>query len=80
MTRVTTALVFSSILFLMFSIDILNEIQSGVNFVAEAKAGPRGPGGPAGPGGPVGPGGPAGPAGPGGPGGPAGPGGPVGPG
>jgi len=48
MTRVTTALVFSSILFLMFSIDILNEIQSGVYFVTEAEAwvpGPVGVGG-----------------------------------
>ena len=48
MTRVTTALLFSSILFLMFSIDILNELQSGVNFVTEAEAwvpGPVGVGG-----------------------------------
>lgn len=48
MTTVTRTLIFSSILFLMFSIDVLNEIKSGVNIVTEAEAwvpGPVGVGG-----------------------------------
>jgi len=48
MTKIQRTLLFSSILFLMFSIDILNEIQSGVTIVTEAEAwvpGPVGVGG-----------------------------------
>ena len=59
MTAVIRTLIITSFLFLMFSVDALNEIQSGVNFVTEAEAGPAGPAGPGGVGvgGPVGVGG-----------------------
>jgi len=43
MNTVTRALIVSSILFLMFSIDFPNEIKPGVNFVTEAAARIRGP-------------------------------------
>lgn len=48
MTTILRTLIISGFLILMFSIDILNEIQSGVDFVTEAKAwvpGPVGVGG-----------------------------------
>ena len=48
MTTVLRTLIISGFLFLMFSIDVLNDIQSGVDFVTEAEAwvpGPVGVGG-----------------------------------